>query len=133
MRYGWDIEDICEPNQRLQGSGSVARCPRAEKGHLSRGPAATRFRETWFGEPAPGRYNVGGGQAYGGSVNQGYAQLCRQARGSLYEVRDHLTTCVEEGYLEITEGERLDKLAQSVACLLNGYVRSTLARKHDER
>ncbi len=61
------------------------------------------------------------------------AQLCRQARGSLYEVRDHLTTCVDEGYLEVTEGERLDKLAQTVARLLNGYLRSTLARKRDER
>ena len=33
-------------------------------------------------------------------------------RGSLYEVRDHLTTCIDEGYLEETEGERLDKLAR---------------------
>ena len=61
------------------------------------------------------------------------AQLRRQARGSLYQVRDHLTTCVDEGYLEVTERERLDKLAQTVARLLNGYLRSTLARKRDER
>jgi four helix bundle protein len=61
------------------------------------------------------------------------AQLGRQARGSLYEVRDHLTTCVDEGYLEVAEGKRLDKLAQTVARLLNGYLRSTLARKGDER
>ena len=55
--------------------------------------------------------------------------MCRQARGSLYELRDHLTTCVDEGYLGPAECERLDALIQSVTRLLNGYLRSTLARK----
>ena len=72
-------------------------------------------------------------EGFGRFGYQENAQLCRQARGSLYEVRDHLTTCVDEGYLEVTEGERVDKLAQTVARLLNGYLRSTLARKRDER
>ena len=57
------------------------------------------------------------------------AQMCRQARGSLYELRDHLTTCVDEGSLGHAEGEKLDAMAQSVARLLNGYLRSTLALK----
>jgi len=43
------------------------------------------------------------------------------------------TTCIDEGYLEVAEGERLDKLAQTVTRLLNGYLRATLARKRDER
>jgi four helix bundle protein len=55
--------------------------------------------------------------------------MCRQARGSLYELRDHLTTCVDEGYINLAEGKRLDALAQTVARLLNGYLRSTLALK----
>jgi four helix bundle protein len=71
-------------------------------------------------------------EGFGRFGYQENAQLCRQARGSLYEVRDHLTTCIDEGYLEETEGERLDKLAQTVTRLLNGYLRATLARKHDE-
>ena len=71
-------------------------------------------------------------EGFGRFGYQENAQLCRQARGSLYEVRDHLTTCVDEGYLEATEGQRLDRLAQTVARLLNGYLRSTLARKRDE-
>lgn len=71
-------------------------------------------------------------EGFGRFGYQENAQLCRQARGSLYEVRDHLTTCVDEGYLEATEGQRLEKLAQTVARLLNGYLRSTLARKRDE-
>jgi four helix bundle protein len=71
-------------------------------------------------------------EGFGRFGYQENAQHCRQARGSLYEVRDHLTTCVDEGYLKVTEGERLHKLAQTVARLLNGYLRSTLARKRDE-
>jgi four helix bundle protein len=58
--------------------------------------------------------------------------MCRQARGSLYELRDHLTTCIDEGYLDPAKGERLDALIQSVTRLLNGYLRSTLALKRQQ-
>ncbi len=54
-------------------------------------------------------------EGFGRFGYQENAQLSRQARGSLYEVRDHLTTCVDEGYVEATEGERLDKLAPAAA------------------
>jgi four helix bundle protein len=72
-------------------------------------------------------------QGFGRFGYQENAQLGKQARGSLYEVRDHLTTSVDEGYLEQTEGERLEKLAQTMTRFLNGYLRSTPARKRDER
>jgi four helix bundle protein len=68
-------------------------------------------------------------EGYGRFGYQENAQMCRQARGSLYELRDHLTSCVDEGYLAPAEGERLDALIQSVTRLLNGYLRSTLARR----
>jgi four helix bundle protein len=71
-------------------------------------------------------------EGYGRFGYQENAQMCRQARGSLYELRDHLTTCVDEGYLGPAEGGRLDALIQSVTRLLNGYLRSTLARKKME-
>ncbi len=56
-------------------------------------------------------------------------QFCRQARGSIFELRYHLTTCVDQGYLELTEAKRLDSMAQRVAQILNGYLRSTLKLK----
>ncbi len=68
-------------------------------------------------------------EGFGRFGYQENAQMCRQARGSLYELRDHLTTCVDEGYLSVVEGESLDALAQSGARLLSGYLRSTLALK----
>jgi four helix bundle protein len=68
-------------------------------------------------------------EGFGRFSYQENAQFCRLARGSVYELRDHLTTCVDAGYLELPEGRRLDRIAQRVAQLLNGYLRSTLARK----
>ena len=68
-------------------------------------------------------------EGFGRFGYQENAQMCRQARGSLYELRDHLTTCVDEGYLGPAEGERLDALIQTVTRLVNGYLRSTLALK----
>lgn len=68
-------------------------------------------------------------EGFGRFGYQENAQMCRQARGSLYELRDHLTACVDEGYITATEGKRLDTLAQTVARLPNGHLRSTLALK----
>ena len=52
-------------------------------------------------------------EGFGRFGYQENAQMCRQARGSLYELRDHLTTCVDEGYLGPAEGGRLDALIQT--------------------
>jgi four helix bundle protein len=68
-------------------------------------------------------------EGFGRFGYQENAQMCRQARGSLYELRDHLTTCVDEGYWGPAEGKRLDALIQTVTRLVNGYLRSTLALK----
>jgi len=68
-------------------------------------------------------------EGFGRYGYQENAQMCRQGRGSVYELRDHLTTCVDEGYLSPAEGERLDRMGQRVAQMLNGYLRATLARK----
>jgi four helix bundle protein len=68
-------------------------------------------------------------EGFGRYSYQENAQFCRQARGSAYELRDHLITCRDEHDLAAHEFERLDEMAQRVAKLLNGYVRSTLARK----
>jgi four helix bundle protein len=68
-------------------------------------------------------------EGFGRFGYQENAQFCRQARGSVFELRDHLTTCVDQEYLTVKEGQRLDLMAQRVAQILNGYLRSTLALK----
>ena len=68
-------------------------------------------------------------EGYGRYSYQENAQFCRQARGSLYELRDHLTTCVDEHYLSADESANLDALARRVIQMINGYIRATLALK----
>jgi four helix bundle protein len=68
-------------------------------------------------------------EGFGRFSYQENAQFCRQARGPLFELRDHLTTCTDQNYIDLKERQRVDTLAQRVAQLLNGYLRSTLALK----
>ena len=68
-------------------------------------------------------------EGFGRFGYQENAQFCRQARGSLFELRDHLTTCIDQEYVSLKEGQRLEAMAQRVAQILNGYLRSTLALK----
>ncbi|MBI4483662.1 MAG: four helix bundle protein [Acidobacteria bacterium] len=51
-------------------------------------------------------------------------QFCRQSRGSLYELQDHLITCVDQGYFSRQLFEALYEQSMAVARLQNGYIRS---------
>ena len=68
-------------------------------------------------------------EGYGRFGYQENAQFCRQARGSVYELRDHIITCMDECFVGKEEGCKLDAMLQRVAMILNGYLRATLARK----
>ena len=68
-------------------------------------------------------------EGFGRFSYQENVQFCRQARGSLFELADHLTTCVDEQYMSAEEGKRLEALIQRVGQILNGYIRSTVALK----
>ena len=52
-------------------------------------------------------------------------QFCRQARGSAFEVRDHLIATLDGGYITRQDWEKADALAQRAIQVLNGYIRST--------
>jgi len=52
-------------------------------------------------------------------------QFCRQARGSVYELRDHFTTALDAEYVSKEQWAALNDLAVSAIRLLNGYIRST--------
>ncbi len=49
-------------------------------------------------------------------------RFCRMARGSLSEVRDHLHTALDEGYVAKETFDRLQDQAHGVARLLNAYI-----------
>jgi len=68
-------------------------------------------------------------EGYGRFSYQENIQFLRQSRGSAYELRDHLTTALDQGYISSEKYAELDELAKSVTRLLNGYIRTTKMRR----
>jgi four helix bundle protein len=66
----------------------------------------------------------------GRSSYQENMQFCRQSRGSVYELRDHLTTALDGGYITLDQYKEYDRPAISVATLINGYIRAARLRPH---
>lgn len=64
-------------------------------------------------------------EGYGRYSYQENSQFCRLSRASVYEVRDHLYTAFDRGYLGRPAWESTDKLARRVIQVLNGYIRAT--------
>ncbi len=57
-------------------------------------------------------------------------QFCRQSRGSLYEIVDHLITSNDEGYLPNDKFESLKAHTYRTIKVLNGYI-AMLKKKKD--
>jgi four helix bundle protein len=72
-------------------------------------------------------------EGYGRYHYQEYVQYCRQARGSVYELLDHLITCAEEEY--VTQSELNEWRTEIDACLvtLNGFINYLLRAKQSSR
>jgi len=51
-------------------------------------------------------------------------QFCRIARGSAYELIDHLIACQDESYLKKRDAESIHQELLTFLRLLNGYIRS---------
>ena len=68
-------------------------------------------------------------EGYGRFSYQENMQFCRQSRGSAYEIRDHLTTALDAGYITPEQYKQFDLQAISVIKLLNGYLRATKQRQ----
>ena len=64
-------------------------------------------------------------EGYGRYSYKENTQFCRHSRASVYEIRDHLTTALDEGYIGEKECGEADTLARRVIQILNGYIRST--------
>jgi four helix bundle protein len=68
-------------------------------------------------------------EGFGRYSYQENIQFCRLARGSAYEVRDHLITATDQRYISAEGHQRVESLALRVIQTLNGYIRSTQARQ----
>ena len=72
------------------------------------------------------------GKGYGRYHYQEGIQFCRQARGSLFELVDHLTVALDEEYIENDAFSGLRQRLFEAIRLLNGYIKYLRERKADE-
>jgi len=68
-------------------------------------------------------------EGYGRFHYQENIQFCRQARGSLFELSDHLTVALDEGYMNAEELEDYKKQLFSLMKMINGYIKYLGSRK----
>ncbi|MDN5202956.1 four helix bundle protein [Fulvivirgaceae bacterium BMA10] len=61
-------------------------------------------------------------EGYGRYHYKENAQFCRQSRGSLFELIDHLIIALEESYITKKEYENVRRLIDKSLALLNGYI-----------
>lgn len=61
-------------------------------------------------------------EGYGRFYFQENIQYCRQARGSLYELIDHLSCGFDEGYFDKSEVSELKEETTRAIKLVNGYI-----------
>ncbi|MBA4055573.1 MAG: four helix bundle protein [Marivirga sp.] len=61
-------------------------------------------------------------EGFGRFHYQEYVQYCRQSRGSLYEVIDHLIVACDEGYISKEELSKLKSEIEACLAVLNGFI-----------
>ena len=61
-------------------------------------------------------------EGYGRFHFQENIQYCRQARGSIYEIVDHLTVALDEKYLPLSQFDEFRTEVYSLVKKLNGYI-----------
>jgi len=62
-------------------------------------------------------------EGYGRYHYQENIQYCRQSRGSLYEIQDHLITCLDQKYISKDRFDKLNDLVLNTIKALDGYIR----------
>jgi four helix bundle protein len=71
-------------------------------------------------------------EGYGRFHFQENIQFCRQARGSLYELIDHVDVALDCNYMESNSSESLINQIKTAIRILNGYIKYLKGRKEAE-
>lgn len=71
-------------------------------------------------------------EGYGRFHYQENIQFCRQSRGSLYELIDHIDVAMECEYINNNHAESLVEEIKTAIKILNGYIRYLKSRKEAE-
>lgn len=70
-------------------------------------------------------------EGYGRYHYQENIQFCRQARGSLFELIDHLSVALDENYIVEDHYNDLKYSILEIIRMLNGYIKYLAMRKKD--
>ncbi|MBA3018821.1 four helix bundle protein [Patescibacteria group bacterium] len=70
-------------------------------------------------------------EGYGRFHYQENIQFCRQSRGSLYELIDHLDVAHECEYIDADYAEKVIEQIKSAIQILNGYIKYLKRRKEE--
>ena len=71
-------------------------------------------------------------EGYGRFHYQENIQFCRQSRGSLYELIDHMLVAEECGYIDESSAETEINEIKTAIRILNGYIKYLKTRKDSE-
>ncbi|MBE9509499.1 MAG: four helix bundle protein [Bacteroidetes bacterium] len=71
-------------------------------------------------------------EGYGRYHYQENIQFCRQARGSLYELIDHLYVALDEEYIDNNDFNNYKSDINEVIRILNGYIKFLETKKRDK-
>ena len=71
-------------------------------------------------------------EGYGRYHYQENIQFCRQSRGSLYELIDHVDVAVECNYMDDTNADNLIEEIKIAIRVLNGYIKYLRSRKEND-
>ena len=85
-------------------------------------PVHEKYRLTDQITQAARSYTSNIAEGYGRFHYQENIQYCRQSRGSLYELIDHLIVAKDEGYISQEELAGLNHEITSCLTVLNGYI-----------
>lgn len=72
-------------------------------------------------------------EGYGRFYFKENIQFCRQAWGSLFELIDHLTVALDEGYINNIEYIRIRNECYSLVKMLNGYIKYLRSRSNENK
>ena len=72
-------------------------------------------------------------EGYGRFHYQENIQFYRISRGSMYEAQDHLITCIDNGYIDKDQYNKIYDISSNAIKVLDGYIRYLKTKMKEKR
>ena len=103
----WNLTHCLPPQERYNLANQMTRASRSTTACIAEGYGRYHFQE-----------NI---------------QFCRQSRGSLFELIDHVDVAVDCGYIKADKANEMIDSIKNAIRLLNGYIRYLKGRKDENK